>query len=79
MADCMKKIEDLKKDMEAKDKEVEKLKKQVENINKLEQDKNKLLKEVSNKRDQFLFNGKLEAKLIKLTILLPRLETKLRR
>lgn len=76
MADCMKKIEDLKKDMEAKDKEVEKLKKQVENINKLEQDKNKLLKEVSN---TFLFNGKLEAKFIKLIILLPRLETKLRK
>lgn len=49
MADCMKKIEDLKKEMETKDKEIDKLKKQVEAINKLEQDKNKLLKEVRNR------------------------------
>lgn len=46
MSDCMKKIEELKKEMDAKDKEVDKLKKQVENINRLEQDKSKLLKEV---------------------------------
>lgn len=49
MADCMKKIEDLKKEMDTKDKEIEKLKKQVEAINKLEQDKSKLLKEVRNR------------------------------
>lgn len=46
MSDCMKKIEDLKKEMDMKDKEIEKLKKQVDAISKMEQDKNKLLKEV---------------------------------
>lgn len=46
MSDCMKKIEELKKEMDIKDKEIEKLKKQVEIVNKLEQDKHKLLKEV---------------------------------
>lgn len=46
VSDCMKKIEELKKDLDTKDKEIEKLKKQVEIVNKLEQDKNKLLKEV---------------------------------
>ncbi|XP_063839420.1 uncharacterized protein LOC135088497 isoform X4 [Ostrinia nubilalis] len=59
MADCMKKIEDLKKEMDAKDKEVDKLKKQIENINKLEQDKNKLLKEVGDKTKKI---GELEKK-----------------
>lgn len=46
MSDCMKKIEDLKKEMDMKDKEIEKLKKQVDATSKMEQDKNKLLKEV---------------------------------
>lgn len=68
VSECMKKIEDLKKemetkdkevdrlkkDMESKEKEVEKLKKQVENVNKLEQDKNKLLKEVNTKYPKLL-------------------------
>ncbi|CAG9796697.1 unnamed protein product [Diatraea saccharalis] len=49
MSDCMKKIENLKKDMDFKDKEIDKLKKQIENVSKLEQDKNKLLKEVGDK------------------------------
>lgn len=47
MSDCMKKIEDLKKEMDVKDKEIEKLKKQLDNLTKVEQDKNKLLKEVT--------------------------------
>lgn len=49
MAECMKKIEELKKEIDTKDKEIEKLKKQVENVTKLEQDKNKLFKEVNKK------------------------------
>lgn len=47
MSDCMKKIEDLKKEMDTKDKEIEKLKKQVETLTKSEQDKSKMIKEVS--------------------------------
>lgn len=47
MSDCMKKIEDLKKEIDSKDKDIEKLKKQVDNYTKIDQDKNKLLKEVN--------------------------------
>lgn len=60
MTECMKKIEDLKKEMDIKDKEIEKLKKQIENINKLEQDKNKLLKEIGDKTKKLV---ELEKKL----------------
>ncbi|XP_052758485.1 uncharacterized protein LOC113518335 isoform X4 [Galleria mellonella] len=60
MTECMKKIEELKKEMDIKDKEIEKLKKQIENINKLEQDKNKLLKEIGDKTKKLV---ELEKKL----------------
>ncbi|VVC90550.1 unnamed protein product [Leptidea sinapis] len=60
VADCMKKIEDLKKEMDCKDKEINKLKKQVETNTKLEQEKNKLLKEVTEKTKKI---AELEKKL----------------
>ncbi|XP_077295291.1 uncharacterized protein LOC143917604 isoform X2 [Arctopsyche grandis] len=54
MADCMKKIEDLKKDLEEKDKLVDKLKKELDTAAKTEQDKIKLLKEAGDKAKKIL-------------------------
>ncbi|KAL4716056.1 hypothetical protein ACJJTC_002821 [Scirpophaga incertulas] len=60
MAECMRKIEELKKEMDTKDKEIDKMKKQLEIISKLEQDKNKLLKEIGDKSKKIV---ELEKKL----------------